>query len=78
MKQQSDILPSIDSIGELGAICKRPEPNLVLIMGEGMENITFYLFAKRTLGNRLKWWLFCKFFPFKITHWNEENDKSYP
>ena len=42
---------------------------LRLMMGEPTEGIyplMFQLKDKRTLSNRLRYWLFSKFFPFKV------------
>jgi len=40
--------------------------NFEMCMGE----ICFQFHVKKTLGNRLKYWLFCKFFPFKVSRWD--------
>lgn len=42
-----------------------PEPNLILRMGD----VTFHFSCKRTIGNRVKYWMFCKFFPLTIDEW---------
>jgi|GEM_PF-3343677 len=47
-----------------------PPTNFEIRMGEGDNSLTFELYVKRGLGNRLKYWLFCKFFPFKISRWD--------
>ena len=45
-----------------------PEPNIEIEMGCN-TSMRFCFNEKRTLIKRLKWWLFCKFFPFKIVRW---------
>ena len=45
------------------------EPNFEIEMGENIS-VRFAFNEKRTLPKRLKWWLFCKFFPFKVIKWN--------
>ena len=51
-----------------------PEPNFVLAFDKmGYEDgvgLDFHFNAKRTNLARLKYWLFCKFFPFKIVRWD--------
>ena len=43
-----------------------PDPNLSLLMA---DNIIWVFSCKRTIANRLKYCLFCKFFPFTIKEW---------
>ena len=51
-------------------------PNLQLIMGDrvedGVPHILWSIVARKTPINRIKWWLFCKFFPFTIKQWDKE------
>jgi len=53
-----------------------PEPNFSLVFDDmGYDNpfkIQFEFTVKKTLKARIKYWLFCKFFPFKIKRWNAE------
>ncbi|KKM96823.1 hypothetical protein LCGC14_1174250 [marine sediment metagenome] len=51
---------------------KPPEPNFEMEMGEPGQVIWSFR-VKKTLINRIRYWLFCKFFPFKIIRW--ESDK---
>lgn len=44
-----------------------PPPNFELQTGD----LSLQFTVKRTLLNRLKYWLFCKFFPFKIGRWDK-------
>ena len=46
-----------------------PEPNFAMVMGEGSDSFQFHFRVSRTVINRIKYWLFCKFFPFKIVKW---------
>lgn len=50
-------------------ITKYPEPNFSLCMGEGDGKVCFDFRVSRTVLNRIKYWLFCKFFPFTIEKW---------
>jgi len=57
-------------MGEIGFIkLYIPKPNFVLDFGNGSFKIEFRV--KRTIKNRIKWWLFCRFFPAE-TRWLEE------
>lgn len=48
-----------------------PEPNnIVLRMGEGLGGFKFHFICERTITNRIKYWLFCKFFPFTVEEWD--------
>lgn len=53
---------------------KLPKPNFTMRMGEVGNALSFDFQVKRTWLNRLKYWLFCKFFPFKIVRWNKFNE----
>ncbi len=48
-----------------------PTPNFEIEMGANFS-VRFVFNEKRTLIKRLKWWLFCKFFPFRIVKWDRE------
>ena len=48
--------------------------NFILAMNDGDVKLHFYV--KRSVGNRLRYWLFCKFFPFKIVAWNGREGKD--
>jgi hypothetical protein len=48
---------------------QQPQPNLVVYI-EGGVYFTFPFNVKRTLVNRFKYWILCKFFPVKIERWN--------
>ncbi|KKM98880.1 hypothetical protein LCGC14_1153480 [marine sediment metagenome] len=50
-----------------------PEPNFEMGMGEGYSQMVWSYRLKKTIINRIRYWLFCKFFPFKIIRW--ESDK---
>ena len=47
-----------------------PEPNLILAMGEPDGGLQFGLRVKKTWLNRARYWLLCKFFPFKVKRWD--------
>jgi len=44
--------------------------NLELVFDRGDFDERVGIPAKRTLVNRLKWWLFCKVFPCRIAKWD--------
>ena len=50
-------------------IFKQPTPNFEIQQGDGNNCLIWCFMVKRTLLNKLKYWLFCKFFPFKIVRW---------
>ncbi len=43
--------------------------NFSLTMGEQENKVSFNFQVEKTFKNKIKYWLFCKFFPFKITKW---------
>lgn len=51
-------------------ISLHPHHNFEIRMGEGDIDIAFSFHVEKNLGNRVKYWLFCKFFPFKISRWD--------
>lgn len=53
----------------LGELAFSPVPNMSLRMGEPKGGACFVFSVKRNIPNRLKFWLFCKFFPFTIERW---------
>ena len=53
-----------------------PNPNFELTMGDDGEDVTFNFRVKKTLLNRLKYWLFCKFFPFRVTRWDKDEENG--
>ena len=53
---------------ELGVI---PEPNLFLCAGEKDSGFVISIRERKTPLKRIKWWLFCKFFPFQIEEWDD-------
>jgi len=51
-----------------------PKANFELEWGDNSDcAITYCYRVKKNLQNRLKYWLFCKFFPFKIKRWDKED-----
>jgi len=46
-----------------------PTPNFEMITGEDYNCLRLCFTVKKTIRNRVKYWLFCRFFPFKITKW---------
>ena len=44
-------------------------PNLELSFGDSGE-VTLLQTVKKTIVNRFKYWMLCKFFPFKIKSWD--------
>lgn len=49
-----------------------PRQNFGMQMGEDSYGVVLEFTVTRNLVNRLKYWLFCKFFPFKIVHWDKD------
>jgi len=50
-------------------IVSNPIPNFEIKMGEN-TSVRFCFNEEKTLLKRLKWYLFCLFFPFKIVRWD--------
>ena len=48
---------------------KQPEVNIEIRWGDDPENIRFHFYAKKTTLNRIKYWLLCQFFPYRIERW---------
>jgi len=49
------------------------QPTANFVMGMGGEGQLRWNFAvRKTLINRIRYWLFCKFFPFKIIRWDSD------
>lgn len=53
-----------------------PSNNITLQIGEddGGAHVSFT--ANKTLYNKFRYWMFCKFFPFKIVNWTKGGDKN--
>ena len=45
-----------------------PPTNIDIGWGDG--TITFHFHAKKTIRNRIKFWLLCQFFPYHIKRWD--------
>lgn len=45
-----------------------PKPNFKMSMGDSGD-VVFAFTVRKTLMNRVKYWLFCLFFPFRIKEW---------
>jgi hypothetical protein len=71
MKEWEKAMP--EGWQELRALATPPKPNFYLRFDDmGYDEPSFMVFqftVKKTLLARLKYWLFCKFFPFKIAKW---------
>lgn len=52
-------------------IIKPNIPNFEIEMGDNIS-VRFCFNEKKNIIKRIKWWLFCQFFPFKIVKWNKE------
>ena len=52
-------------------IAPPPEPNFSMQVGEDYCCTTFQMQVKKTILNRIKFWLFFQFFPFKLVEWTE-------
>ena len=53
---------------EFNHIVGVPEQNIDIGWGDG--TITFHFHAKKTIRNRIKFWLLCQFFPYHIKRWD--------
>lgn len=72
---------AIDTEGESPSYVtfNMPTPNFKLQVGESLSCVTFEFREGYTIKKRLKWWLFCKLFPFKIVHWDKlEKTEDFP
>lgn len=49
-----------------------PEGNFHIAFGELSGYMIVKLHVSKTWENRLKWWLFCQFFPGQIIKWEKE------
>ena len=49
-----------------------PPVNFVMQQGEIVNGVRWQLYVKKTFLNRFKYWMFCRFFPFKIIEWEKE------
>ena len=52
---------------------KMPEPNFEMQSGDIPKCLRISLSVKKTIRNRIKWWLFFQFFPFKLLRWDKED-----
>ena len=52
-----------------------PKVNLVLQIADNPSFLRFEFYVKKTLLNRFKFWMFCRFFPFKIIEWEAKEKK---
>lgn len=43
--------------------------NFIVEMGDSPHAIRFEFIVHKTILNQIKWWLFCKVFPFRIVSW---------
>jgi len=50
------------------ASIEAPICNFEMYMGD-QESITFLFYVRKTWVNRVRYWLFFKFFPFKLKRW---------
>ena len=50
-----------------------PPPSFTMRMGEDEGAVDWAFRVRKTRCNRLKYWLFCKFFPFRIIQWEKED-----
>ena len=57
--------------GERVYIEHLPGTNFVLTIGEAPYGFDLALCVKKTVINRLKWWLFCRVFPLHIKRWDD-------
>ncbi len=53
-------------------IDEKPPPNFTMRMGDDGVCVDWDYRVNKTLLNRIRYWLFCKFFPFKIVRWDSE------
>ena len=67
---EQSLLQMVSLIKERKEIVKPPEPNFVIVAGD--DDIVISFNVRRTLRNRIKYWLFCQFFPFRIKRWDKE------
>ena len=60
-----------DDIAKIRTI-KLPKPNFTMAMGEKELGLIFEFRVRKTKVNMIKYWLFCQFFPFRITRWDND------
>ncbi len=53
------------------AILGTVEPNFEMYQGDLPNGIIWAYMVKKTLLNRFKYWMFFKFFPFKLKRWDK-------
>lgn len=49
-------------------------PNFSLRQGDAPGCVEWHFCVKKNLINKIRYWLFCKFFPFKIIKWEDLKD----
>ncbi|KKM68022.1 hypothetical protein LCGC14_1465130 [marine sediment metagenome] len=49
----------------------QPDHNFEMEMGDEGQ-VKWCYSVKKSISNRIKYWLFCKFFPFKIIRWDAD------
>ena len=58
-------------------VASESSSNFQMVMGDFKGSgdwqgvLTWQYHVEKTLRNRIKYWLFCRFFPFKITRWDK-------
>jgi len=52
-------------------LVSQPEPNFELQFGDTKLDLMVCFGVRKTRGNRLKWWLFCKVFPCRVARWDD-------
>lgn len=74
---RQQIEPSEEAYNKLGATLKLenlrfpPPANLHLRMGTPGSNFTICIHLKKTMYNRFRVWMFCRWFPFVIEGWDD-------
>lgn len=49
-----------------------PTSNFEMTMGDGLAQIDIQMRVEKTLLNRIKWWLFFQYSPFKLKRWDND------
>lgn len=50
-------------------LVSEPEPNFELQFGDPGLDLVVCFGVRKTVMNRIKWWVFCKVFPCRIKSW---------
>ena len=75
MEDIGDKLPAeLGNVGTDWRIDTGRQPNFEMAMGDG--DIIWALPVAKTWRNRIKWWLFFRFFPFKLIKWEKEDGEN--